>query len=104
MAQRKKKPGGQPGLTHCVVGGLGRRSEWTQQLDAGKCYAFIGAGKADTRRLVLSLWDGNKHRRAETRSTDTRAIMYHCPYTSGVYHLQAKVKSDAPYAVGVFAR
>jgi hypothetical protein len=84
--------------------GLGRRTDWSQQLEAGKCYAFIGVGQGAAIRLAMSLWDARNRRMTESRSGDVRAIMYHCPFVSGSYHLQAKVKKDAQYAVGVYSR
>jgi hypothetical protein len=84
--------------------GLGKRTDWTQQLEAGKCYAFFGVGQGDVRKIALFLFDPNKRRKAESVSMDTRVIMYHCPATSGAYHLQAKVKKEANYAVGVYSR
>lgn len=84
--------------------GLGKRTDWTQQLEAGKCYAFFGVGQGDVRKIALYLFDPQNRRKAESVSMDTRVVMYHCPATSGAYHLQAKVKKEANYAVGVYAR
>ncbi|MCC6806477.1 MAG: hypothetical protein IT381_03555 [Deltaproteobacteria bacterium] len=85
--------------------GFGKRSDWVQSLEAGKCYAFVGVGGPSAKRMALYLWDPNGKRRADRKSKEPIAVIYHCPYVTGPFHLQAKVKRpESGYAVGVFVR
>jgi hypothetical protein len=85
--------------------GYGKRTDWIQALDVGKCYAFVGVGASTTRRLALYLWDPTGKRRADRRAGEPLAVVYHCPFVGGSYHLQAKAKRpEGGYAVGVYVR
>jgi hypothetical protein len=85
--------------------GYGKRSDWEINLESGKCYAFVGVGGPTTRRFALYLWDQLGKRQTDRRSKEPFAVVYHCPFVSGPFHLQAKVKRpESGYAVGVYVR
>jgi hypothetical protein len=99
---RQLDPGFKP--LGVVLKGLGRRTDWMQTLEVGKCYAFVGFAGPEAKRIALYLWDMNGRRVVDSRSREPRALMYFCPAFGGAYHLQAKIKRDAPYDVSVFVR
>ncbi len=85
--------------------GFGKRSDWETVLESGKCYAFVGVGGPTTKRFALYLWDQFGKRQTDLRSRDPFAVVYHCPFVTGLYHVQAKVKRpESGYAVGIYVR
>jgi hypothetical protein len=88
-----------------VAGSEGGRSDWYVQLEAGRCYNFIGAGGAGVRKLFLYLWEPSGRRVTDRRNPGPLTIMPYCAPFAGPYHLQAKVDEGAgEYRVGVYVR
>lgn len=88
-----------------AVHGTGKKTDWVQALEAGKCYAVVSVADEMAKKLAIYLWDPLGKRRADRRAREPQAVMYHCAAVSGLFHLQAKVKRDkAPYATQLFVR
>jgi hypothetical protein len=80
-------------------------TDWYAQLDADKCYWFIGAGGAGITELWLYLWDPKDKRIAANKSESNKVVVGHCPTVAGMYHFQAKIGSGSgEYKVGVYAK
>ncbi len=83
------------------------KSDWYVALESGKCYWFIGAGDGGVDQLTLTLWGPppSEKQIALNQSENNRVTVGHCPATSGMFHIQAKVDGgEGKYTVGVFAK
>jgi hypothetical protein len=83
------------------------KSDWYVALESGKCYWFIGAGNGGVGQLTLTLWapPPTEKQIALNQSENNRVTIGHCPATSGMFHVQAKVDGgEGKYMVGVFAK
>ncbi len=81
------------------------RADWYLNLDAGRCYHFIGAGGPGVRELSLYLWFPTGRRAATERASTPIATTTFCTPMAGPYHLQAKVSEGrGEFRVGVYTK
>ena len=82
-----------------------QKTDWTQHLDSGRCYTFIGAGADGVKQLGLYLWDPAGAKVTYQRAGSSNAVMYFCTKAPGPYHFQAKLNyGKGDYAVGLFVK
>ncbi len=82
-----------------------QKTDWTQHLDAGRCYTFVGAGGDGLKQLGLYLWSPTGEKMTFQRAAGPNAVMYHCTKAAGPYRFQAKQNNGkGDYAVGLFVK
>jgi len=87
------------------AGGRGGRTEFHLQLVDDKCYWFSAAGDPGVGGLGLYLWGSGYFRVASAGGKGPQAVLMHCPRSTGMYRLQAKVRrGGGAFAVGVYAK
>jgi hypothetical protein len=83
-------------------------SDWTTQIEPGKCYWIIGAGEpGKVKRLYLYLWDAQNKRVTESKGTSEQAMLGYCAKGSeaGMFKFEAKVDAGkGNYKVGIYAK
>ena len=68
------------------------RSDFTVQLDAGKCYWMIACGEPDhIKSLSMYLWGPNNKRITEAKSDNPNPMIGHCANETGMFKWQVKI-------------
>jgi hypothetical protein len=99
-----------PGATRVgeLFSGNSEISDWTTQIQPGKCYWIIGAGEpGKVKRLYLFLWDSQNKRITESKGTSEQAMIGYCAKgtDAGMFKFQAKVDAGkGDYKVGVYVK
>lgn len=99
-----------PGATRVgdFFSGSSEISDWSTQIQPGKCYWIIGAGEpGKVKRLYLFLWDTQNKRVTESKGTSEQAMVGYCAKgtDNGMFKFQAKVDSGkGDYKVGVYVK
>jgi hypothetical protein len=83
--------------------GEGPRTDWTVNLEANRCYTFVGT--VEEGGLYLYLWGPAGRRLAAYHQRTQSGSLYHCAAFAGAYHVQAKLAGGiGSYRLGVYAR
>jgi hypothetical protein len=84
----------------------GDRNDWSIMMEQGTCYWVIGVGEPKKiKELSLYLWSPANKRITESRSTNDKATIGHCPAETGMFKIQAKIhKGEGAYAVAIYAK
>jgi hypothetical protein len=80
------------------------KSDWTSQLEEGKCYWWSGVGGPGVKKLAIYLWGPDNKRAADMKSSNPNATLAYCATMNGLYHFQAKIQGSGYYAVGLYAK
>jgi hypothetical protein len=82
------------------------RSDYTVQMEAGKCYWVVGCADPDAvKSLYLFLWGPNNKRITEAKSDNPNPMIGHCAAQTGMFKVQAKMNSGkGEYRVGVYVK
>jgi hypothetical protein len=68
------------------------RSDFTVQLDQGKCYWMIACGEPDhIKSLSMYLWGPNNKRITEAKSDNPNPMIGHCANETGMFKWQVKI-------------
>ena len=68
------------------------RSDFTVQLDQGKCYWMIACGEPDhIKSLSMYLWGPNNKRITEAKSDNPNPMIGHCAKETGMFKWQVKI-------------
>jgi hypothetical protein len=84
----------------------GDRNDWSIMMEQGTCYWVIGVGEPKKiKELSIYLWAPGNKRITESRSTNDKATIGHCPTETGMFKVQAKIhRGEGAYAVGIYAK
>ncbi len=78
-----------------VAAGRHGLTDWTVNLEAGKCYTVVAAGGPGVETLYLFLWSPDGRRVGEARPRAAVALMSHCALVTGPHRLEAKTARGA---------
>jgi hypothetical protein len=88
-----------------VAAGKHGLTDWLVNLEAGKCYTFVGVGGPGVEALYLFLWSPSGRRVGEARPRSQVALMTHCALMTGPHRLEGKTaRGEGELRAGVYVQ